>query len=519
MKKNKLLISLACLTPVIGTLPLFATSCGKYKPNKYAEEIYKQCIKEFVGDDWKGGICSIPHPFFNLDAIRNYLTNRITSFGYSVERDDYGNIWFDIPATKGWQKVKPLILQAHMDMVWSIDENNPPAVDHPTPILDTKPDGKQTIHTEGYKSSLGADNGQGLAIILSIAQNKNINHGPLRCIITADEEPGLVGAGELGKKAAGNVNVIDHSKGFDYLLNLDNETIGQMCTATAGGYSCRYTTSSFATEDASSLYQYTLEVKNGLGGHSGLAMKENHMNAVKEVAKALLTPVNSLDAHLISIDSYESAANIVPGHTTFVFGLTTPIPTGFAEKIVNDIKTAHPIEQNVTCTITEITHSKYSHCLSEGDSSSVLKLIDDSHYGADKWKPDHSDLASSSNLCPVTLDASNSTEAFSAEIYSRSDYEQDLQKYKTDSDRFFDEYNSVVPSNNKQIANYPPYVALANDKIMNKAIDIFKKQKVDYFFVAPHAGSEVSWFAKQNPYLTKQWLGLILLTVIYQQKN
>ena len=220
MKKSKIFLNALLATSSIGlvTAPILTlASCGNNEKDqipKKANELSLNTLVHFFND-----ICKFPHPTYWFGPLNKHLTNFIEEkFGVTVYRDDYlkstaqeqwdaqykdyyGNIWFDIPASSGYENYPKVILQGHMDMVidgMSVEEAKTTPI---KPELDFDEDtGAPIMHSEGHKTSLGADDGIGLSIILSLIEDKTINHGPIRVLFTADEEDGLIGAANLGIK-------------------------------------------------------------------------------------------------------------------------------------------------------------------------------------------------------------------------------------------------------------------------------------------------------------------------------
>ena len=129
--KKRVWLPLLSIGTVSALAPL-TIACGD---NRSIDQVlYDDSLNYFVGKNFKGGICSIPHGSYNLDKIREFITNAVLSSGISrseIHRDLYGNLWYDIPASEDSSIDVPLVLQAHMDMVWTtLDET----LTHPIPV-------------------------------------------------------------------------------------------------------------------------------------------------------------------------------------------------------------------------------------------------------------------------------------------------------------------------------------------------------------------------------------------------
>ena len=210
------------------------------------------------------------------------------------------------------------------------------------PELDFDEDtGATIIHSEGYETSLGADDGIGLSIILSLIEDKTINHGPIRVLLTADEEDGLIGAANLGIKE-GSEEKYDVLGDCKYLLNIDNETLGDI-TKSSGGI--RYIWYQFNGSDAEDnakpvaidstlTNQFTISASGFKGGHSGGEII-GHANAIKAVLD-VLNAFNNTEENKFQLISASTSANVVntiPRDAVFTFATNVS-----KEKINNQIQ-------------------------------------------------------------------------------------------------------------------------------------------------------------------------------------
>ncbi|SKA47169.1 Xaa-His dipeptidase [Enterovibrio nigricans DSM 22720] len=134
-------------------------------------------------------ICSIPHPSKHEEALAQYIIDWATNEGLAIKRDDVGNVIIKKPATAGMENRKGVVLQAHIDMVPQKNENTDHdfATDPIRPYIDG-----EWVTADG--TTLGADNGMGMAACLAVLASKDIEHGPLEVLLTIDEEAGMTGA-------------------------------------------------------------------------------------------------------------------------------------------------------------------------------------------------------------------------------------------------------------------------------------------------------------------------------------
>lgn len=218
------------------------------------------------------GLTRVPRPSKHEGKVQEYLLQWGKDNGVDVRKDDTGNIIFSAPATKGFENRKGVIMQAHMDMV-------------PQKTADTKHDFlTDPVETEirgewvGAKgTTLGADNGIGVAIALAVMADKTLKHGPLEALITYDEETGMTGANALKPGIL---------KG-DILLNLDSEEEGELCTGCAGGIDGKADFAYRTYKTPEGYVCFKLTVKGLKGGHSGMDISLYRGNANKIVCRIL----------------------------------------------------------------------------------------------------------------------------------------------------------------------------------------------------------------------------------------
>ena len=165
-------------------------------------------------------ICRVPRPSKKEEKIRKFLVDFAQAQGLEHKVDEAGNVLICKPATAGMEHLKKVVLQSHMDMV--CEKNNQTVHNFETDPIETYIDG-EWLRAKG--TTLGADNGIGMATELAVLASKDIQHGPLECLFTVDEETGLTGAFAL-------------KEGFmsgDILINLDSEDEGELFIGCAGG--------------------------------------------------------------------------------------------------------------------------------------------------------------------------------------------------------------------------------------------------------------------------------------------
>ena len=239
---------------------------------------------------WKhfAEICNIPHPSHSEDKIRQYLVDFAVEKGIEHSVDEAGNVYMSKPATAGMESRKGIVLQAHMDMV--PQKNNDKEFDFISDPIEAYIDG-EWVTANG--TTLGADNGIGVAAILAIMEDDSIEHGPIEGLITATEETGMDGA--FGLKGG-------LLKG-DILLNLDSETEGELYVGCAGGTDVNATLNYTAEAASAEGYEaFEIAVKGCKGGHSGIQIVCQRANANKLLFRLLRKLAAKVEFRLASVD-------------------------------------------------------------------------------------------------------------------------------------------------------------------------------------------------------------------------
>lgn len=217
-------------------------------------------------------LTQVPRPSGHLEKVQQFLLDFAKSAGVEAFKDKAGNIIMRKPATPGMENRKTAILQAHMDMVPQKEKTS--THNFETDPIETYIDG-DWVKAKG--TTLGADDGLGVAAIMAVIEDKNLKHGPIEALITADEETGMYGANDLPE---------GELKG-EILLNLDTEQEGEMIIGSAGGVDITATLDYKEAETDKGDIAVKITVKGLKGGHSGLEIGEGRGNANKMLVRIL----------------------------------------------------------------------------------------------------------------------------------------------------------------------------------------------------------------------------------------
>lgn len=217
-------------------------------------------------------ITQVPRPSKKEGKIIKYIEEVAAKHKIDIKKDKAGNLLLFKPATKGHEKRPTVILQAHIDMV--CEKNNGVKFDFDKDPIKTIVDG-EWLRADG--TTLGADNGIGVAAALAVITSKDVEHGPIECLFTVDEETGLTGAKALKKGfMTGNI-----------LLNLDSEDEGEIFMGCAGGKGTVATFTYKAAPAPASNQYFRITVTGLNGGHSGGDIHKGLGNANKILARFL----------------------------------------------------------------------------------------------------------------------------------------------------------------------------------------------------------------------------------------
>lgn len=247
---------------------------------------------------WKNfyELTQIPRPSRKEEKVRAFLKKFGEDLGLETIVDEIGNVIIKKPATEGMEDRKGMILQGHMDMV--PQKNSDTVHDFEKDPIDAYIDG-DWVTARG--TTLGADNGMGVAAGMAVLEAKDMVHGPVEVLITMDEETGMTGAENL------KAGILDG----DILLNLDSEDEGELYIGCAGGVDStgvwNYTTEAVAE----GMITYKLSVKGLRGGHSGLDINQGRGNANKIVNVLLMKATEKYGLRVVDING-GSLRNAIP---------------------------------------------------------------------------------------------------------------------------------------------------------------------------------------------------------------
>ena len=261
-------------------------------------------------------ITRVPRPSKKEEKIREYLVRFAADHGIECHTDKIGNVVMRKPATPGYEQRSKVILQSHMDMV--CEKNSGVEFDFSRDAIRTRIEG-EWVRAEG--TTLGADDGIGMAAALAVLIDPEAEHGPLEALFTVDEETGLTGAFELGEGMLTG----------KYLINLDSEDEGEIFIGCEGGIDT-IATFRYTTEAAPKNYSFfRVDVSDLAGGHSGDDIDKGRVNSNKTVARLLWDGMQSYELRLSYFDG-GNLRNAIPREAYAIFGVPTRLRDEFRKR-------------------------------------------------------------------------------------------------------------------------------------------------------------------------------------------
>lgn len=334
-------------------------------------------------------LTQIPRPSFEEDAVREYVLNEGRRLGLEAEMDAAGNVLIRKPASEGCANGKGVILQSHLDMV--AQKNNEVVHDFSKDPIRTRIEG-DWVYACG--TTLGADNGIGVAAMLAVLADKSLQHGALEALFTATEETGMYGAkGLQGGWLQGEI-----------LLNLDSEREAELCIGCAGGVDGEFVLPVVREAVNPSWQPYHLSISGLKGGHSGIDIDQQRGNANKLLVRVLDAFAQSAPLALASFKG-GGLRNAIPREAEATFACPADIDA--LKAILEQEK--HNIKR-------EISKADHDYCLalssaqitekvlSLDSSAKALALVAALPNGVDSMSADFDNLVmTSSNLAAVEL--------------------------------------------------------------------------------------------------------------------
>jgi dipeptidase D len=331
---------------------------------------------------------AVPRPSKKEERVIQFMKDFGAGLGLETMEDEVGNVIIRKPATPGMEDRMPIVMQSHLDMVHQ--KNSDTQFDFDTQGIEMYVDG-DWVRARG--TTLGADNGLGVATIMAILASDTIEHPPLEALFTIDEETGMTGAmGLKGGLLQG-----------DILLNLDTEEDDEIGVGCAGGVDVTAVGTYEETEAPVDAQAYRITLKGLQGGHSGMDIIKGFGNANKLMNRLLA----AVQEHLsIAEISGGSLRNAIPRESVAVVVVPTEDISAFVATM--DAIQFHIIEEykllELDLSISTEKVDRPKKVLSKKDQSTLIKAIYAAHNGVYRMSPAIEDLVeTSNNIAKVTV--------------------------------------------------------------------------------------------------------------------
>ena len=425
-------------------------------------------------------IAQVPRQSKHEAKISAWLADRAKSSGFEVERDDANNVIIRVPATKGYENAPIIALQGHMDMVC---EKTPTS----THNFDTDP---IEVIIEGdwmhaNQTTLGADDGLGVALALAMAEDPNVEHPRLEIIITSDEETGMTGA----------IALKPESVQARILLNLDSEDEGIFTVGCAGG---RETTSTLDLSRAplvAGSRKVDIHVTGLLGGHSGCDIHLQRANANKLLFRFLKEAVSNYEARLACVQG-GSLRNAIPREAEAV--ITIPADAyDDVMALVDDYETLFVTEYEGIEDAISLTAEQIDCPKTEEVQDYLIHAITICPHGVYRMMTEMPDIVeTSNNLAMIEFSQEGEENVIEVQCLTRSSVESRKRELREIIHSAF----SIAGADVAFSGDYPGWKPNINSRIMHTMKAIYEREfGAEPRIVIIHAGLECGIIGRNYP--------------------
>lgn len=436
-------------------------------------------------------LTQVPRPSGHLEKVQQFLLDWAKEHQVEAFLDPAGNIVMRKPATPGYENRKVVLLQAHMDMV---PQKSPESTHNfeTDPIETYIEDG--WVHARG--TTLGSDDGIGVAAIMGVMESSDLKHGPVEALITRDEETGMYGANDLPK---GELHA-------DILMNLDSELWGKFVIGSAGGIDV---TSSLEYKPVANDQEKAVRVtlKGLRGGHSGLEINEGRANANKEMVRLVRKAIAETGARLASWHG-GNMRNAIPFKAEVVVALPADQVEALKELVEKQRAIIEDeyrgIEKNVELFVEDVENP--TELVPQEIQDNLVDAIYACHNGVVRMIPAYPNVVeTSSNLAIIDIEAGKAV----IKILARSSREDMKEYVATTLESCFD----MAGMKTELSGSYGGWDPNPNSEILNLLKKVYKEQTGEEATVqADHAGLECSVILSKYPGMDVVSLGPTLLS-------
>ena len=422
---------------------------------------------------------AVPRPSKKEERVIAFMKDFGQKLGLETIEDEVGNVIIKKPATSGMENRKTIVMQSHLDMVHQ--KNATTQFDFDTQGIEMYVDG-DWVRAKG--TTLGADNGLGVATIMAILESTDIPHPAIEALFTIDEETGMTGAmGLKGGLLSGEI-----------LLNLDTEEDDEIDIGCAGGIDITATRSYEEEEIPEDAVAYTITVKGLNGGHSGMDIHKGLGNANKIMNRLLFDGFENFGLQIAEING-GSLRNAIPRESTatvIIAGMYDEAYVFDMQEIIGDIKAEFKTtEPNLVIDIqkTDLPNNVMDLGVQEG----LLRAIYAAHNGVYRMSADMADLVETSNNIARVIVKDGE---ISVGCLTRSSVESSKMDLANALRSAFELMGCEVEFS----GSYPGWTPNVNSPILDILTDLYEKQNNEKpKVVACHAGLECGILGTNYP--------------------
>lgn len=423
-------------------------------------------------------ICRRPHGTGNEGALREYIISVAENLKLKYKTDAIGNVVITKSASNGCKSAKPIILQSHLDMVCESDKSSHHDFTQ-DPIIPKIDSGWVTSGT----TTLGSDNGIGIAASLALLEDKSLQHGPVECLFTMTEETGMDGA--IGLKQ-------DLVEGRT-MINLDSEDEGLLFVGCAGGGDTIINYPVVKKPLPKDFIGLNISVSGLRGGHSGLNIHEQRGNAIKILGRILFHLYRTTDTFLCDINA-GSRRNVIPNFAEVTVAIkkhkrakAVTLVEEEASKIAKELK---PVDPDLKVAIKDVNAAE---SFGNRPSGKLFALLHAAPHGVIAMSYEIQGLVQTSvNLAVTKIDGDN----VSIQFLSRSSSASELANLKSRLAACAE----LLSATTEEPGGYPGWHPNLNSKILAILKKSYKEVSgVDARHAAIHAGLECGIIGEKFP--------------------
>ncbi|MDQ3191688.1 MAG: aminoacyl-histidine dipeptidase [Bacteroidota bacterium] len=422
---------------------------------------------------------AVPRPSKKEQRVIEFIKDFGKNNGLQTHEDHIGNVIIKKPASEGMQNRETIMIQSHLDMVHQ--KNNDTVFDFNTQGIQMEIDG-DWVKAKG--TTLGADNGIGVATIMALLSSNDIAHPAIEALFTIDEETGMTGA----------LNLKGGLFEAKIMLNLDTEDDRELTIGCAGGIDVTATGNFKENEITEEMVGYELTVKGLAGGHSGMDIHKKRANANKLINELLLKAESEFEVRIASIDG-GSLRNAIPRESVALVAISKVNESAFISLINNETEKLKKeyLSTDINLSVTVKKIDTPVKVIEDKFQSDFLSAINSCHNGVYSMSPDIEGLVqTSNNLARVLLKDGN----YTVMCLTRSSVDKEKMQLAKEIELNFNTCNAKI----EMSGDYPGWTPKPDAKIASLMSDLYREMFNEEPHVnACHAGLECGIIGSNYP--------------------